>query len=263
MRRWFGAVVAVATALAAVVVLDGPSASAATPFELLSVDPAGNPLSGTTAVTASDTGQFVAFAQPAGTCETSFRRDRAAGATTSIGTGRLPVITPNGARVASVSCDQTPVVTRWPDGAKVTLSGVSGVTKLAVSASGRFAAVVAATGLSLVDLDAATVTAVASPNGAPASPAFYDDGTPRLGFVSGTVANRIALTAPQTPQPVPGAPSGPISSLSISSHAEAMAFGVGTSVVVVGAGGGSVTLPGGGSEPSVSPDGTSVAITAG
>jgi hypothetical protein len=262
VRRWLGAVVAVAAAVAVVLVVDGPAAQAATPFELLSVDAGGNALTGTTSVTASSTGQLVAFAQPGSGCDSLFLRDRAK-ATTSLGTGRLPTIAPDGTRGVYVTCDPTPSVTRWPDGRSIVLTGVTGVTELAVSASGQFVAVVGAPGLSLVDMTSGTVVPVKATNGAPTSPVFYDDGTPRLGFVSGTVANRVALAAPTAPEPLPGSPTDPITNLSISAKGETAAFGVPNATSVSFGGRPAVPLLAGGSDPSVSFDGTSIAVTAG
>jgi hypothetical protein len=263
VRRWLGIVVAVAAAVTVVLVVNGPTAqAAASPFELLSVDLGGSALTGTTSITASSTGQLVAFAQAGNGCDTLFLRDRGAKTTTPLGTGRLPTITPDGTKGVSVTCDPTPSVTRWPDGKSVVLTGATGVTELAVSATGQFVAVVAAGGLSLVDMTSSTIVAVTAPNGAATSPVFYDDGTPRLGFVSGTVANRVALSAPTAPEPLPGAPSGPVTNLSISSKGETAAFGVPNATSVSFGGGAAVPLLAGGSDPSVSADGTSIAVTA-
>ncbi|HEY1280653.1 MAG TPA: choice-of-anchor D domain-containing protein [Acidimicrobiales bacterium] len=266
MRRWLGAVEAAALGLALVLVVDGPAAqAAATPFELLSVDAASAPVTGTTDVTASSTGQFVAFAQPGTGCSTISRRDRAAKATTKIADGVIPVLSADGVTAAYVSCGSPLTVQLWPSQKSVPLTGATKVTELAFS--GALVAVVGedANGphLWLVDTAAGKVSTVTSPNGAPKSPAFYNDGQSRLAFVSGTVADRVVVTAPTAADRIPGSPDEPVTGLSISANGATAAYAAasGTSVSLKGAA--AVALAPDGSDPSVSSDGGTVAVTAG
>jgi Abnormal spindle-like microcephaly-assoc'd, ASPM-SPD-2-Hydin/HYDIN/CFA65/VesB-like, Ig-like domain/Cep192 domain 4 len=250
-------------------VAGGPTAQAAsTPFELLSIDANDIAVSGTTDVTASETGLYVAFAQPASGCSTLLRRDRSVKTTAQIGTGSLPTLTPKGDNAAFITCAPAPLaVARWKGGPPVPLTGITKVTELAVSSDAAVAAVVgdgaSGPGLWLVDTATAKVTAVTSPNGAPKSPVFYNDGQLRLAFVSGTVPNSVAVsTTPDTPARPAGWPDG-VTTLSASTDGATMAFAVGTAVQVLRRGSSVITLPGSGSEPSVSADGTAVAVTSG
>jgi len=257
---------AAALAAALLLVVDGPAAQAAsTPFELLSVDPAGAPLTGTTDVTASSTGQFVAFAQPGNGCSTLFRRDRAAKATTQVGTGTLPVLSADGQTEAYLSCSTPPAVQIWPSQTSVPLPGVTKTTELAFS--GSHVAVIGddATGthLWLVDTAAAKVTTVTSPNGAPKSPAFYNDGQPRLAFVSGTVPDRVTVTAPTAVDRIPGSPTEPVTSVAMSANGATAAYGTASAILVSLGAGAAVPVAPGGSDPSVSVDGGSIASTVG
>ena len=266
MRRWLGAVEAATLGLALVLAVDGPAAqAAATPFELLSVDAASAPVTGTTDLTTSSTGQFVAFAQPGTACSAIYRRDRAAKATTKIADGVIPVLSADGATAAYVSCGSPPTVQLWPSQKSVPLTGATKVTELAFS--GSLVAVVGedASGphLWLVDTAAGKVSTVTSPNGVPTSPAFYNDGQSRLAFVSGTVPDRVVVTAPTAADRIPGSPAEPVTSVSMSASGATAAYATasGTSVSLKGAA--AVGLAPDGSDPSVSPDGGTVVVTAG
>jgi hypothetical protein len=251
-------------------VVDGPTAqAAATPFELVSVDAAGSALPGATAVvSASRDGRVVALGQQGGDCNASTVaiRNRQDKTTTPAATpGTLPALVPDGSKAAYVTCDAPPKVALWPAGAVLSLGTLTTVTELAVSPDAAWVAVAGESNGSpgLWLLHGGPPVAVASPNGAPKSPVFYNDGQLRLGFVSGSVAKRVAVTAPDTADAMPGAPSEPVTTLSVSANGTVAAFATmsGTWVSVKGAA--AQSLQPGGSDPSVAPDGSTVAATAG
>jgi hypothetical protein len=265
---------------AVVLVVDGGVAAAAPSYQLLSLDAQNAPLPGTTSsVSASSDGRIVAFAgqtADAGcAASTVFIRDRQAGTSTPIGTGLLPAVTGDGAKVAFESCDPAPAPPKlvlWSAGAVTTVAtaaqwtqgSADTVKSVAVSPSGTVIAFTVgpvaglATKLFLGHDNGTAPTPVATAQGAEIS--TIDVAKDLVAFVAGGRAFTAPTAQPGTPTAV-DFPGGAISAFAVSDDHQTMAVANGDGVYVkVGAPAASL-LTAGALEPSMAPDGSAVAVT--
>ena len=264
---------ALACLAAVLLVIDGGTASAAPVYELVSVDAQGAPLAGdTTAASASSDGHAVAFAQQAGDgcgASTISVRNRQARATTTVGNGQLPSITGDGTKVAFASCTG-PEVSLWNGTAATPLTsgqwrqgGADTIKRLDIAPGGAVVAFTVgpaagpATALWLAHADGSPPVKVAVPNGELGAIAVVDSA---VAFVAGGQPYATSTTPPGTPTPLPS-PGGQVAGISLSDDGQTVAYATGDGVFVSVKRASPTLVTAGAIEPSVSPDGTAVAVT--
>jgi WD40 repeat protein len=274
VRSWLVRGVVVAMLAGTILLVDGGAASAAPAYQLVSADDAGAPLPGATAsATASADGRVVAFAQrTADGCGSSAIsvRDRQARKTVSVDNGLFPSITADAGKVAYVSCTD-PNVMLWSGStpAKPVTKGEwhnssDVIRSLVVSPGGQDVAFTvgpatgAPTALWLAHTDGSSVMKLTLPAGTLGDVALANGS---VVFVADGLLYNASTTSPANPtQVVPAVPGGAITGVSVSADGKVMAVANGDGVYAV-TDASRTLLTGGALDPSVSPDGSAVAVT--
>jgi hypothetical protein len=260
-----------------VLVTTGDPAEAAPAYHLLTVDDQGAPLAGNTAsvATSQDAG-VVAFAQAGATCAAStvYVRNRAATPPTTedVDHGILPAVSADGTKVAYVACPDTKPqeIAVWNGSSSSAITagqwrvgGVDTIKDVAIAPSGTYIAFSAAAGsapassLWLAKADGSQVVAVAAPAGGVQSVSLSDSA---VAFIAGTTAYSAPFSQPSTPAALP-TPGGAATGVALSRNGQTVAIANGDGVYVTIGKAAPVLVTGGASEPSVSVDGTTVAVT--